>query len=50
MVELCRLNIEEGKNAPGGFILAPGCEFPPIADPVKVMAMVDAAEQYGKYE
>lgn len=50
MVELCRLNIEEGKNAPGGFILAPGCEFPPIADPVKIMAMVDAAEQYGRYE
>ncbi len=50
LVELCRRNIEEGKNAPGGYILSPGCEFPPLADPVKVMAMIDAAEQYGKYE
>lgn len=49
IVELCRQNLEEGKNAPNGFILAPGCEFPPMAPPSSVMAMMDAAEMYGKY-
>jgi len=48
-VELCRQNIEEGKEAPSGFILAPGCEFPPLAAPISLMAMVDAAEQFGQY-
>ncbi|ADI74150.1 Uroporphyrinogen decarboxylase (URO-D) [Methanohalobium evestigatum Z-7303] len=49
VLELCRENIEEGMNSPSGYILAAGCEFPPNAAPIKVMAMVDAAEMYGKY-
>jgi uroporphyrinogen decarboxylase len=49
ILEICRENIEEGMNAPNGYILSAGCEFPPNAAPIKVMAMVDAAEIYGKY-
>ena len=47
--ELCRQNIEAGKDAPNGYILAPGCEFPPMAPPASVMAMMDAAEKFGTY-
>lgn len=50
LMEICRQNIEEGINSPSGYILSPGCEFPVNASPVKLMAMVDAAEKYGKYE
>ena len=50
VVELCRQVIEVGKNNPGGFILTAGCEFPAEAAPVKIMAMMDAAEQFGGYE
>ncbi len=50
VVELCRENIEAGKYSPNGYVLAPGCEFPPLAPPIKVMAMVDAAEKFGQYE
>jgi uroporphyrinogen decarboxylase len=50
VVRLCKENIEAGKDAPNGFVLAPGCEFPPLAPPVKVMAMMDAAEKYGRYD
>ena len=49
IIELCRKNIEEGKDAPNGFILAAGCEFPPLAPPASVMAMMEAAEEFGKY-
>ena len=50
VVQMCKENIEEGKDAPNGFILAPGCEFPPGASPNKMMAMMDAAEQFGRYD
>jgi uroporphyrinogen decarboxylase len=50
VVQLCREAIEQGKDNPGGFILTPGCEFPAQAAPIKVMAMMDAAEQFGRYE
>ena len=50
LVEICRKTIEEGINSPAGFILSPGCEFPVDADPIKLMAMVDAAEKYGRYD
>ncbi|TGC09362.1 uroporphyrinogen decarboxylase family protein [Methanolobus halotolerans] len=49
-VELCRQNLLEGMHSPSGFILSPGCEFPVNAPPIKLMAMVDAAEKYGRYE
>ncbi|MDL2261155.1 uroporphyrinogen decarboxylase family protein [Methanimicrococcus sp. OttesenSCG-928-J09] len=50
IMEICKKTIEEGKNSPSGFVLAPGCEFPVDADPIKLMAMVDAAEKYGRYD
>jgi uroporphyrinogen decarboxylase len=49
-MEICRQNIGEGINSPSGFVLSPGCEFPVNAAPIKVMAMVDAADKYGRYE
>ena len=33
----------------GGFILAPGCEYPPNVDLVNAVAIVRAAEIYGRY-
>jgi uroporphyrinogen decarboxylase len=45
----CKENIEEGIDSSGGYILAPGCEFPLDAPPIKVMAIMDAAEMYGSY-
>ena len=33
----------------GGYILATGCEFPPNASLLNAIAMMDAAELYGKY-
>ncbi len=50
VLNLCKENIEQGKDSPNGFILAPGCEFPPGASPNKMMAFLDAAEQFGRYD
>ncbi len=33
----------------GGFVLAPGCEYPPNVDLANAMAIVRAAETFGKY-
>lgn len=33
----------------GGFILAPGCEYPPNIDLANALAIVKAAEKYGRY-
>ncbi len=33
----------------GGYILATGCEFPPNGSLLNAIAMVEAAELYGKY-
>jgi len=49
LLDDCKTIIEAGKFNPGGFILAPGCEFPADAAPAKVMALIDAAEQFGRY-
>ena len=44
----CKKEIEElGKD--GGFILATGCEFPPNGSLLNAIAMMEAAELYGKY-
>jgi len=44
----CKRQIEElGKD--GGFILATGCEFPPNGSLLNAIAMMEAAELYGKY-
>jgi uroporphyrinogen decarboxylase len=33
----------------GGYILAPGCEFPPNGSFINLMALMEAAELYGRY-
>jgi uroporphyrinogen decarboxylase len=48
MKQECKKQIEElGKD--GGFILATGCEFPPNGSLMNAIAMMEAAELYGKY-
>lgn len=48
MKEECKRQIAElGKD--GGFVLATGCEFPPNGSLMNAIAMVEAAELYGKY-
>ncbi len=46
VMEECKKMIEDLAEG-GGFILAPGCEYPPNASLVNAMAMVKAAELYG---
>jgi uroporphyrinogen decarboxylase len=46
VMEECRRMIEDLADG-GGFILAPGCEYPPNASLVNAVAMVRAAEIYG---
>ena len=48
--ELSRIAVEKGKNAPGGFILGPGCGLPVMAPPVNVWAMTKAANDFGRYD
>jgi uroporphyrinogen decarboxylase len=47
--EDCRVRIEKGKQCPGGFILAPACELPPMAPAENVMAMTEAINDLGWY-
>ncbi|MBW2306760.1 MAG: uroporphyrinogen decarboxylase family protein [Deltaproteobacteria bacterium] len=47
--ELCKIAIEKGKKAPGGFILGPGCGLPVAAPPVNVYAMTKAVHDFGWY-
>ena len=47
--DLCRIAIEKGKKAPGGFMLAPGCGMPVAATPVNVFAMTRAVNDFGWY-
>lgn len=42
--------IEQGKNCPGGFAFSPGCEMPPMAPPINVWMMTQAAEDAGWYD
>ncbi|MGD8366713.1 MAG: uroporphyrinogen decarboxylase family protein [Desulfobacterales bacterium] len=46
--ELCRIAIEKGKKARGGFILGPGCGLPVSAPPVNVYAMTKAAHDFSR--
>lgn len=48
VMETARKQIRELAGG-GGFVLAPGCEYPPNIDFVNARAMVRAAEIYGKY-
>jgi uroporphyrinogen decarboxylase len=47
--EMTRVCIEKGKKAPGGFILAPGCEMPPKAPPYNVWMIMKAVDDFGWY-
>ncbi|MHB1043408.1 MAG: uroporphyrinogen decarboxylase family protein [Eubacteriales bacterium] len=44
-----RKYIETFKGCNGGFIPAPGCEFPPNGSLINAMAVVKAAKTYGVY-
>ncbi|MBW1804264.1 MAG: methyltransferase, partial [Deltaproteobacteria bacterium] len=48
--EATRKVVEEGKNLPGGFIFAPGCELPPMASFENVRMMTKAVEDFGRYD
>lgn len=48
IMEIARQQIMELGQG-GGFVLAPGCEYPPNIDFANARAMVRAAEIYGKY-
>ena len=47
--ELCREIIIQGKRAPGGFMLAPGCGIPATAPPVKVFAITYSEYDFWRY-
>lgn len=49
VMEECRQEIETFACCEGGFILAPGCEFPPNGTLLSALAMVRAAKLYGAY-
>jgi uroporphyrinogen decarboxylase len=46
VMEACRRQIDD-LAAGGGFLLAPGCEFPPDAPLDNALALVAAARRYG---
>jgi uroporphyrinogen decarboxylase len=48
--ELAKRCIEKGKKCPGGFVLAPGCEIPPMAPPLNVWMLTKAIHDFGWYE
>lgn len=47
--DLCKVAIEKGKKAPGGFILGQGCHLL-AAPPVNVFAMTRAINDFGWYD
>ena len=48
--ELTRICIEKGRKHPGGFMLAPGCEMPPVAPSYNVWTMMKAVSDFGWYD
>jgi len=46
VMEACRIQIEDLADG-GGFVLAPGCEFPPNAPLENALAIVKASQIYG---
>jgi uroporphyrinogen decarboxylase len=48
--ELSRAAIAKGKRAPGGFVLAPGCDIPVMTPSGNLHAMTKAINDYGWYE
>jgi len=49
LYELTRQTIEKGKPARGGFILAAGCDIPPMVPPENLHAITRAANDFGRY-
>ncbi|OKY78678.1 MAG: Methylcobalamin:coenzyme M methyltransferase MtbA [Candidatus Methanohalarchaeum thermophilum] len=49
VTELCKQNIETGRDSSNGYMLGAGCEFPPRAPASNLYAMVKAAREYGQY-
>ncbi len=49
VMEECRREFEIFKDCNGGFILAPGCEFPPNGHLLNAMAMVQGSKAYCRY-
>ena len=47
--ELCRIAIEKGKKATGGYILGPGCDIPVMSPPENLYAMTKAINDFGWY-
>ena len=48
--ELCRICIEKGKKAPGGFMLAAGCSISPLTPPYNYWVMQKALDDFGWYD
>jgi len=48
--ELTMKVIEKGKKAPGGFMLAPGCEYPPKTPPLNAFMIMKALDDFGRYD
>jgi uroporphyrinogen decarboxylase len=48
--EAAKACIEKGVKHPGGFMLAPGCEMPPMACEENIWAMMQAVNDFGWYE
>jgi uroporphyrinogen decarboxylase len=48
--EQSKLCIEKGRKHPGGFILSPGCELPPMSPEENVWAVMQAVSDFGWYE
>jgi uroporphyrinogen decarboxylase len=49
LYQQCKLSIEKARNAPRGYILAPGCDIPPMTPPYHIYIMIKAANDYGRY-
>ena len=47
VMQACREQIDDLGDSPMGYILAPGCEFPPNAPLENALAIIRAAEMYG---
>lgn len=45
VLKVCCNAVDEGRKHPGGYVLMPGCEIPPMASPVNVYMMVKASLQ-----
>jgi uroporphyrinogen decarboxylase len=48
--ELSKTAIKKGKKAPGGFILGPGCDLPPLTPPENMHAITRAVSDFGWYD